>query len=287
MPGLLAPLYAVYHRALDLALRVDPSAALNDGAESRPGGASVAAELHAAVQEMKAQAFDAASGAFDYTALAGSETYARYRECTGRLCQFDPAELRQHTERLAFWTNLYNALVIDAVIRFQPWQSVREDSGFFRRAAYVVGGRRFSADDIEHGILRGNRRHFHPAVWLPQFSPGDRRLAFSIRPADPRVHCALVCASRSCPPIAVYEASRIGEQLDLACAAFVNGGAVLLEGGRVRLSRIFRWYGRDFGGRAGVRQFLLRYLDEVLARSALEDGTRIAFQPYDWSLNGD
>jgi hypothetical protein len=286
MPGLLAPLYAAYHRALDLALRVDSASALNSDQASRPGAAGIAEELYSAVQEMKAQALDEASGAIDYAALAESDTYARYRECTGRLCEFDPATLRGHPQRLAFWTNLYNALVIDAVIRFRPEQSVREDNGFFRRAAYIVGGQRFSADDIEHGILRGNRRHFHPAVWLPQFAPGDRRLAFSVRPPDPRVHCALVCASRSCPPIAVYEAPRLDDQLDLACAAFVNGGAVRLEGGHVLASRIFRWYGRDFGGRAGVREFLLRYLDAGQARSALEAGAPLRFQDYDWSLNG-
>lgn len=285
MPGLLAPLYAAYHRALDLALRVDPSSALNGDEKSRPAEASVAEELFAAVQKMKAQAFDPESGAFDYAGLAGSETYARYRQCTGRLCEFDPSSLRGHRERLAFWINLYNALIIDAVIRFRPQKSVREDNGFFRRAAYIVGGRRYSADDIEHGVLRGNRRHFHAAVWLPQFSPGDPRLTLSIRPPDPRVHCTLVCASRSCPPIAVYEATRLDEQLDLACSTFVNGGGVRPEDGRVYLSRIFRWYRRDFGGREGVRQFVLRYLDAGEARSALESGAPIGFQPYDWSLN--
>jgi hypothetical protein len=150
------------------------------------------------------------------------------------------------------------------VIAFGLQRAVREDLGFFRRAAYVIGGRRYSADDIEHGILRGNRRHFYPAIIFPQFAPDDPRLQYAIGNPDPRIHCALVCASRSCPPIAAYDPSELEVQLDMAARAFVNGGGVTTGMGHadVRLSPIFGWYRRDFGGKAGIRAFLLRFLDE-------------------------
>ncbi|MEX0801628.1 MAG: DUF547 domain-containing protein [Dehalococcoidia bacterium] len=294
MPNPISILNRAYHRSLDLALRVDRRSALNSEREGGEAGPNIAGELFAAVREMKADAYDPSCACFDYAVLPTRESYSRYRDCSARLRAFDPTSLRTRGERLAFWINLYNALVIDAVVAFGIRASVREDGGFFRRAAYIIGGRRYSADDIEHGILRGNRPHFHPAIWLPQFAPDDPRLALSVRPPDPRVHCALVCASQSCPPIAAYEAARVDDQLDLACAAFVNGG-VRLEGGRsapsgrrVCLSPIFRWYRRDFGGREGVREFLLRYLDAGEAREALENGSpsgSVGFYPYDWSLN--
>jgi hypothetical protein len=289
MTDLLASLYRTYHRLVDLVLSVDPTSALNRGREPRSAGPGIAQELFAAVQAMKAEAYDPSCNCFDYAALATGETYAGYRACSARLLEFDPSALRSDKERLAFWINLYNALIVDAVIAFRPQNSVRDDHGFFRRAAYIVGGRRYSADDIEHGILRGNQRHFHPAILLPQFAPDDPRLPLSLQPPDPRIHCALVCASRSCPPIAAYQPDRIDEQLDLACSSFVNGGGVRLEEGeRLCLSPIFRWYGRDFGGRQGVREFLLRYLDDGPARALLEsdrDGRRVGFYRYDWSLN--
>jgi hypothetical protein len=277
-----------YHRLLNLALRVDGGGALNEEGEGGGAAPDIAGELFAAVQAMKARAYDPSCDCFDYGALPDHESYSRYRDSSARLRTFDPATLARREERLAFWINLYNALVIDAVVAFGIKESVREDNGFFRRAAYVVGGRRYSADDIEHGILRGNRRHFHPAVWMPQFGPDDPRLGFALRPLDARVHCALVCASRSCPAIAAYEPERIDEQLDLACATFVNGGGARLEAGRVCLSPIFRWYGRDFGGPEGVREFVLRYLDAGAARDALESGRAgrdLGFYAYDWSLN--
>ncbi len=278
----------LFQRGLDRLLRVDSKAALNLGRLAVTGGPGVAAELLAALQMMKADAFDGATATVDYARLKESESYTRYRACTGALVDFEPARLNSREERLAFWINAYNALVIDAVIAFGLKGAVREDTGFFRRAAYVIGGLRYSADDIEHGILRGNRRHFHPAILLPQFAPDDPRLRHTIRPLDPRIHCALVCASRSCPPIVAYDAGRIDEQLDMAARSFVNGGGVAVDaaGAAVRASPIFGWYRRDFGGMNGVRKFLLRFLDEGPARRALtERRCRLRYQQFDWSLN--
>jgi hypothetical protein len=254
------------------------------------GGADVAGELYAAVQMMKAEAFDPSGGGVDYRRLCDSETYQQYRACTAGLINFDPATLSSSEERLAFWINLYNALIIDAVIAFDLKTSIREDLGFFRRAAYIISGRRYSADDIEHGILRGNRRHFHPMIPFPQFAPGDVRLANSLLSVDPRVHGALVCASRSCPPIAVYDADRIHEQLDVAAANFVNNGGAVVDvpAGRLSLSPIFRWYRRDFGGTRGVIDFVERHLDDGPGREFLRahsGGLNLSYRPYDWSLN--
>ncbi len=288
MKRFLSDTNRLYHSAVDAFLRVDRKAALNLGRAQAAGGEDVAAELLAALRMMKTEALDIASGRVDYERLRHSAAYEQYRTCTARLIRFDPGNLDSRDARLAFWINLYNALVIDAVISFAVRGSVRRDLGFFRRAAYVVGGLRYSADDIEHGVLRGNRRHFHPAVLFPQFSPDDPRLAQAISPVDPRIHCALGCASRSCPSFAAFNAEQVNSQLDASARSFVNSGAV--AAGRrsavVRLSSIFKWYRRDFGGAKGVIEFLLRYLDDGAARDALQAGRRrLRYQRYDWALN--
>ncbi len=280
-----------FHRTVDLILRVDRSQTLNRGRSPMAGGGDIAAELYAAVQMMKAEAFDPSGGGVDYRRLCESETYQQYRACTAGLINFDPATLSSAEQRLAFWINLYNALIIDAVIAFDLEGSIREDLGFFRRAAYVIGGQRYSADDIEHGILRGNRRHFHPLILFPQLAPGDVRLAYSLPIVDPRLHCALVCASRSCPPIAVYDAGQIHQQLDVAAANFVNNGGAVVDvpAGRLSLSPIFRWYRRDFGGTPGVIDFVESHLDDGPGRELLRargSQLNLVYQTYDWSLNG-
>lgn len=280
---------------LNRLLGTSPHEVLNAApAAGNPGrGEEVAADLKRAINAFKVLAFDEAGTHVDYAGLRDSEAYSRYRtSCAPLLCDLDLATLTTREEQLAFWINLYNALVIDAVIAFGVRQSVTEGRWgllrFFRRAAYIVGGHRFSLDDIEHGILRGNRGHM--LVPGPQFAPSDPHRRWVVRPPDPRVHFALNCASRSCPPIGVYGAEQIDTQLDLAAQNFIaNDVAVDEERSEVQLSSIFRWYAGDFEGRGGVIDCLVRHLPADEARrqwiAAHKGEARLRYRAYDWSLN--
>ena len=48
-----------------------------------------------------------------------------------------------------------------------------------------------------------------------------------VTPLDPRIHCALVCGAKSCPPIKVYTAEALEEGLEAAAAAFCESAALL------------------------------------------------------------
>ncbi len=283
------------HRLILLIHGIAPDFVLNEGPAPADGGAPLpaAADLHRTVNALKAEAFDLARGRVDYARLSRSPTYAEYAACARRLQAFDPASLAHRQERLAFWINLYNALMVDAVIQFGVKRSVNEVPGFFWRAAYRLGGQRYNAFDIEYGLLRANAGH--PAIPGPHFGPGDPRRAHSLAQLDPRLHFALVCAARSCPPIAVYDSDQIDDQLDLAARSFVNNGGVVVEraAGRVRLSQIFQWYAPDFGGaplglgsKRPLLQFAARYLADASDREfVLRGEPAVQFQNYDWSLN--
>ncbi len=276
-------------KIIDTLLRVDRGHVLNDEFGAGAPYAEIAAELRAIVDRLKSEAFDTENGLINYQCLNNSPTYSHYRRVAGGLRYFDPASLHNRKERLAFWINLYNSLIVDAVISFGIEKSIWEAGrGFFRKAAYNIGGLRYSADDIEHGILRGNRPH--PLFRLPQFTTDDPRLRHAVVPMDPRIHFALVCASRSCPIITVYHASEIEEELEGVTATFINGGGVIVkpELAKVSLSRIFSWYQGDFGGRSEVLNFILAYLREGPERNYLRENiskVRLKYQKYDWSLN--
>ena len=104
-------------------------------------------------------------------------------------------------------------------------------------------------------MLRGNRPSPGTLVGmlrlpLPHFPASDPRAALAISPPDPRIHAALVCGARSCPPIAVYSSVALDAALDAAMAAFCEGGVVVDEAGRtVTLSSIFK--ARKGNGRVG------------------------------------
>jgi len=287
-------LVAARDSVLNRELGVHPAHVLNPApTEHTPRrGSELAAELKRAINAFKTSAMDPDGRHVDYGRLRESEAYAAYRTaCTPQLRTLDLSTLTAREEQLAFWINLYNALVIDAVIAFGVQRSVAEGRAgvlaFFRRAAYNVGGQRFSLEDIEHGILRENRGH--PYLPGPQFAPSDPRRRWVIRPMDPRIHFALNCASRSCPPIGVYDGAQIERQLDQAARSFVNAQVTVHpDGGEVELSAIFRWYARDFGGRAGVLDFLLRHLPDAEGRRWLQAHrarVRLTYRPYDWALN--
>jgi uncharacterized protein DUF547 len=184
---------------LNRALGIDSRLSLNDALdiEAMPTQ-QVAQDLKRVVNGIKTEAFDSERQVIDYACIRNSPSYADLRTYTAQLRFFDPLTLPTDPERLTFWINLYNVLVVDAVIAFGIRRTIWEDKGFFRRAAYRIGGLRCSADEIEHGILRANRRP--PYLPFPVFANNDPRRQWIVHRFDPRIHAAVNCASRSCPP---------------------------------------------------------------------------------------
>ncbi len=254
-----------------------------------PTEQSIDIALTLAMADLKAKFIDAERGAVRYKSIRGSEEFERYKDLTRGLRSFDLRSVKDRGPRLAFWTNIYNTAVIHGVIELGLERSVKEYPGFFDRITYEIGGSRFSLNEMEHGLLRGNRRH--PYRVLKPFRERDPRLEFAIVPLDPRIHFALVCGARSCPPIGFYEAEQIDFQLGLAAMSFINSPQVkiLPEEKTVFISMIFKWYKIDFGGSdRALLDTLLNYLDEGKDKAFLEENRnqiRIRYQPYDWNLN--
>lgn len=229
-------------------------------------------------------AFTTAEGRVDYDRLRASAELGEAVERARRLQGVDLARLGDRAARLAFWINVYNALVLHGVIALGVRRSVGQVWNFFGRVRYRIGGFTWSADDVEHGVLRGNRRWpFSPSR---PFSRDDARLVHALDALDPRFHFALTCGARSCPPVGVYRAELVDAQLDLAARSFVNAEVGLDPSGRIRCSKLFKWYGGDFDAAGGLSEFLLRYLDEGPARAALAAGARPcrSFRRYEWAL---
>jgi hypothetical protein len=281
---------------LDFITGTDPDEILNqiDNPDQLPrnAGVEITGELKRFMDMAKISAMNEQGTFVDYDRLRESPPYLEYRQsCSPRMAYLDPGLFTFTEERIAFWINLYNALIMDGVIAKKVTQSVGSNSlhllAFFRQTAYNVGGQRMSTDDIEHGVLRGNRGH--PMLPGPQFSSSDPRLGWIINPVDVRIHFALNCAGRSCPPIQVYTPENLATQLDLAARNFVNADiSVDPETNSVHISAIFNWYKSDFGGRNGVIDFLIEHLPEDDRKAWLVENKQkinFKFRPYDWGLN--
>lgn len=263
---------------------------LNDGAPDRQGSTlQIAADLKHLMNVLRGAFFRTAEGRIAYDEMAGSPSYRRYVECSYSLKQFDLETFETREEKTAFWLNLFNTMTIHGVIALGIRNSVKEVTHFFRRIQYQVGCYRFSADDIEHGILRANHRF--PYSPLRPFGENDPRGKYSIGKPDPRIHFALVCASASCPPIEIYSAERLDEDLKISGKTFLNAGGVRIDrqNRTLYLSRVFKWYAQDFGQSAPERlMFIAPYLYEHEDRRFIEKNAavlKIKYLPYDWRLN--
>lgn len=257
---------------------------LNDIAAPPGAGPAAAAEtLQLAVLGAIA-AHTRDDGRLDYARLRASSEWSLAVARAGALQAVSLGDLNGRQPRLAFWINVYNALVFHGIVAAGIRRTVREMRGFYGRVCYRIGGFVLSADDVEHGILRGNARH----GWLRRrpFRARDSRLALAVYPVDPRIHFAITCGAQSCPPVGAYRASALDQQLDLAARNFLNQAVAVDGQGRVTCSRILEWYAVDFEAAGGLGVFLARYLDAGPVRDAVGGGARPcdAYRPYDWAL---
>lgn len=228
--------------------------------------------------------FSTPEGKVDYARLRASGDWTAAVQCARRLAGADLGALRDRPQRLAFWIDVYNALVLHGIVALEVRRSVWDVWNFFGRVSYRIGGHVFSVDEIEHGILRGNGRRVFPP--LRCFGRRDPRRAFAVEPVDPRIHFAVTCGARSCPPVGVYRAAAVDDQLDLAARSFLNQEVALDARGRVSCSRLLKWYRGDFEAAGGIGPFLLRYLDEGPVREAVSrrpDPCQV-YRRYHWAL---
>lgn len=258
---------------------------LNLPASEPKGGASdVAARLRDLGRRLEASALDE-RGRVDYRALRRSEHRDALERTARELGGVDPTTLESDAERIAFWMNVYNVLVIHGVIAFEVTRSVMEDPSFFGRAAYRVGLYDYTLDEIENGVLRRNAPP--PVGGKPLWAKDDPRCAVSPSIVDPRIHAALVCASTSCPAVRFYDAEALEAQLDAATRAYVDAEVHVDHGAATIILPItFRYYARDFGDEAAIRDFVRRHASRSLAEQlAKAEDYALDYARYDWSLN--
>nr|POE77275.1 glutaredoxin 3 [Quercus suber] len=193
-------------------------------------------------------------------------------------------------EKLAFFLNLYNAMVIHAVIRIGCPEGVIDRRFFFSDFQYLVGGYPYSLNIISHGILRNNRRA--PYSLVKPFGTGDKRLELAPAKVNPLVHFGLCNGTRSSPTVRFFSPEGVESELRCAAREFFQGDGmeVDLEKRTVYLTRIIKWCSVDFGNDKEILKWILNYLDATksgLLTHLLGDGgpINIVYQDYNWSLN--
>ncbi|OSZ80303.1 hypothetical protein CAP36_03365 [Chitinophagaceae bacterium IBVUCB2] len=217
------------------------------------------------------------SQVFMYAAKTGDETSTFMAQLQQISMNDLQQAIRTDEEKKAFWINLYNAYT-QVALKNDPEQ-YKKRSKFFSSKFIKIAGASFSLDDIEHGILRRSKIKWSLGHFNKLFA-GKTEKQLRVNKLDYRLHFALNCGAKSCPPIAFYKSENIDQQLDLATKAFLTGEADYNEStNTVELPRLMSWFRQDFGGKKKMLA-LLKQLSIV----PMDRNPTIKFKEYDWTL---
>jgi hypothetical protein len=164
-------------------------------------------------------------------------------------------------QQLAFYLNAYNAWILHEALGKYPTKSVKDTFfSFFTGKRITVAGQQTSFKALEDETIRAKF-------------------------GEPRVHFALNCASRSCPPLSrqAFTAGNLDGQFETLAKGYVNSdkGVRYNAGAKsAELSKIFDWYKDDFKGEGGPIAFINKRRS-----SAIPADAKIGYQEYDWNLN--
>lgn len=256
----------------------------------------LASQIRSKMLAVKSQSITA-EGKVDYTGIKDSDAFRSYLSLTQQLRTVDLGALSAAGKKSCL-LNLYNCLLIHAVINglLDVKGGTLARVKLYASAAYSIGGTAFSLNDIENGLLRGNRKSAVPLTGLPFPDESDPRRRLQLE-CDPRIHFALNCGAVSCPPIGVYTEEDVDAELSLATEGFLDQSVETDPTTKtLTLSMLFSWYRQDFGATdAEVFSWIKRHASpELKARldsfqaslgPAGLEGLKIAYAPYDWRLN--
>jgi hypothetical protein len=214
--------------------------------------------------------YDPARG-MDYAALKAKDanTLQALRQQLGRV----NVAAMNPKQQLAYWINVYNVNVVATVVERYPVESIKDIStdpiirlNVFKKERVPFGRELLSLDDVEHKKIRERFK-------------------------DARIHFAVNCAARSCPPIRpeAFTGDRVDAQLDDQARKFLAGIRVTRDGDELTIhtTKIMDWYGEDFDKWAGGRAaFIRKYLPA--GKQRLFAGAKdidIEYDDYDWALN--
>ena len=183
-------------------------------------------------------------------------------------------QLKNNRYKNAFWINIYNA-------GFQILRKHKHlgQSKIYTAKQLIIAKHQISLDGIEHGILR-RFRYKYSLGYLPNPFIASQLKKWAVTTVDFRIHFALNCGAKSCPPIAFYSVDKLEEQLELASLSFIKDETQIDEQNKkIHISRLFLWFLKDFNGTKGIRKIMKRYLDQDFS------AYKLVYNDYSWEEN--
>ena len=218
-------------------------------------------------------------GLVDYKGIKKNPSFKAYIQ---QLEKTNPSKIKGQARQLAFWINVYNAYTLKLIIDHYPlksitdlhaggslWFGVATGKTIWKKWKFSLYAKKYTLDQVEHEIIR-------------------------VKFKEPRIHAALVCAAKSCPPLRseAYEGKKLERQLKGQMRQWLGNRKLnrfSAKEKKLYLSKIFDWFEGDFtaSGKT-LLEFLLPYLPSQSQKEIRKLGlseVKISHLNYDWSLN--
>jgi hypothetical protein len=183
-------------------------------------------------------------------------------------------------QRKAFWINIYNGYII-AILKKD--KSLFDDRGaFFTKKQINIAGNLLSFDDIENGMIRKSQFKFGLG-YVGKLFPSAFERHLRVDQRDFRIHFAINCGAKSCPPVRVYYAKTVNAQLENAAKVYLKDFTTYKKDQNVvETSTLMSWFRGDFGGKSGTIKILKEF--GLIPQDA---SASLSFGSYDWTLDVD
>ncbi|KAM0938020.1 putative ternary complex factor MIP1, leucine-zipper [Dioscorea sansibarensis] len=179
------------------------------------------------------------------------DTLLNYKSLVRQLESVDPRKMNAD-EKLAFWINIHNALMMHAYLDHGIPQNNVKRASLFTKAAYSIGGHSINLDTIQGLILRC--RTHRPGQWLrallstrTKFKAGDDWRAYAIEQQEPLIHFALCSGNYSDPAVRIYSSRRLFQQLETAKVEYIRATVGIRKEQKILLPKIVDSFAKDKG----------------------------------------
>lgn len=188
--------------------------------------------------------------------------------------------LKTDAQKLAFWVNIYNAYIQVILTRNPEFYENRGD--FFSKDQIRIAGTKISFDKIEHGIIRRSQSKLGLGYVKKGFPDKFERM-LRVENPDYRIHFALNCGAKDCPPVGIYTPERLNEQFAKSTAMFLKRSSKYDPSeNKVYITSLFSWFRGDFGGKDGTKEILK---EQGIIQNV--DNVELEYKDYDWTLDLD
>ncbi|KAE8802240.1 hypothetical protein D1007_22118 [Hordeum vulgare] len=178
-----------------------------------------------------------------------AESLRKFRLLIEQLAEVNPVHLNDDA-RLAFWINLYNALLMHAYLAYGVPRSDMKLFSLMQKAAYTIGGNSFSAAFIEYIILKMKPPNHRPQMALllalQKIKAPEDQKKFCISTPEPLLTFALSCGMYSSPAVKIYTSSNVREELQDAQRDFIRASVGVSRKGKLLIPKMLHCFARGF-----------------------------------------